>query len=209
AKVSDIVWLYMSPQDNAIVLCLDEKSQIQALDRTQPMLPLLPGQAERRTHDYKRYGTTSLFAALNTKTGSTIERFFRRHRHQEFIRFLDEIDRRMPEREDVTIHLVMDNYATHKTPRVKRWFAKRPRYQIHFTPTYASWINMVERLFAEVTDKAIRRGAFRGVAKLEAAIQEYLDARNEDPKPFVWTADADLILDRIRRFCLRTSLTGH
>lgn len=206
-KVRDIVGLYMSPPDHAMVLCVDEKSQIQALDRTQPLLPMRLGQAERRTHDYVRHGTTALFAALDTKSGDVIHKSFRKHRHQEFIKFLDLIDDRVPA--DVQVHLVLDNYATHKTPRVQRWFAKRPRFHLHFTPTYASWMNMVERLFAEVTDKAIRRGTFRSVPALERAIRDYLDTRNERPAPFLWTATADDILENVRRFCLRTSGGGH
>jgi transposase/DNA-binding XRE family transcriptional regulator len=206
-KVRDIVGLYLNPPERAIVLCVDEKSQIQALDRTQPLLPLRPGQAERRTHDYVRHGTTSLFAALDTATGPVIHRPFRKHRQQEFVRFLDLIEANVSA--DVDVHLVVDNYSTHKAPRVRRWLAKRPRFHVHFTPTYASWINLVERLFAEVTDKAIRRGAFRCVDALEQAITEYLDARNDEPKPFVWTASADLVLGRVEKFCKRISREGH
>lgn len=206
-KVRDVVGLYMSPPDNAIILCVDEKSQIQALDRTQPLLPLRPGQAERRTHDYKRNGTTTLFAALNVATGQVTSRFFSQHRHQEFLKFLADIDRAAPH--DMDVHIVMDNYGTHKTPRVKAWFAKRPRFHVHFTPTYSSWLNLVERLFAELTERAIRRGAFTCVAELERAIREYLDARNESPKPFTWKATADEILDRVARFCGRISRSAH
>jgi transposase len=204
-KVRDIVGLYLSPPANAVVLCVDEKSQIQALERTQPLLPLRPGQPERRTHDYARHGTTTLFAALNVITGTVLKRCQKRHRHQEYLRFLDDIDQHVPNELDV--HLVVDNYATHKTPRVLRWLAKRPRFHLHFTPTYASWLNQVERLFAEVTDKAIRRGSFNSVRSLESAINTYLDARVA--APFNWTASADEILEGVRRFCLRTSRPEH
>jgi len=206
-KVRDVVGLYMSPPDNAIILCVDEKSQIQALDRTQPLLPLRPGQAERRTHDYVRNGTTTLFAALNVATGQVKSRFFRQHRQQEFLRFLNDIDQDVPQ--EMAVHLVMDNYGTHKTPRVKAWFAKRPRFHVHFTPTYSSWLNLVERLFAELTERAIRRGAFSCVAELEHAIKTYLNVRNESPKPFTWKATADQILERVARFCGRISRSGH
>jgi transposase len=191
AKVRDIVGLYMSPPANALVLCVDEKSQIQALQRTQPLLPLRPGQVERHSHDYARHGTTTLFAALNVATGEVLRRCERQHRHQEYMRFLNDIDTHVPR--DLAVHLVVDNYATHKTPQVMRWFAKRPRFHIHFTPTYSSWINQVERLFAEVTNKAIRRGSFHSVKELERAIAHYLDAR--EAKPFIWTASADSILE--------------
>ena len=208
-KVRDIVGLYMNPPDHAMVLCLDEKSQIQALDRSQPLLPMRPGQVERRTHDYTRHGTTTLFAALDVKTGETLAQCYRRHRQQELLKFLRKLDTELPDDPDLEIHLVMDNYSTHKAPRVRTWFAKHPRYKVHFTPTYASWMNLVERLFAEVTEKAIRRGVFRSVRDLERAIHDYLDARNEDPRPFYWTADADLILGRVERVCKRTPRSGH
>jgi transposase len=208
-KVRDVVGLYMSPPERAIVLCVDEKSQVQAPDRTQPLLPMAPGQAERQTHDYVRHGTTSLFAALNVATGEVIGKCHRRHRHQEFLRFLEEIDAKVAKGPGVEIHLVLDNYATHKTPAVKRWFLRHPEYHLHFTPTSGSWLNQVERFFAEITEKRIRRGAFRSVAALEAAIREYLEHHNASPKPFVWTADADLILNRIKRVCERTSDSGH
>lgn len=204
-KVRDIVGLYLSPPANAVVLCVDEKSQCQALERTQPLLPLRPGQSERRSHDYTRHGTTTLFAALNAHRGEVIHATYRQHRHQEFLRFLDVIDGRVPA--GVEVHLVLDNYATHKTPKVLRWFARHPRFHLHFTPTYGSWINLVERLFGEVTTKAIRRGSFRSVRELEDAIAAYLEAR--EPKPFVWTATADAILADIKRFCERTSGGGH
>ena len=208
-KVRDVVGLYVSPPEKAIVLCVDEKSQVQALDRTQPLLPLEPGRPERHTHDYARHGTTSLFAALNVATGHVIGRCHQRHRQQEFIKFLDLIDQTIPAEPGVEIHLVMDNYATHKVPRVKRWFAKRPRFQVHFTPTSASWLNQVERFFAEITEKRIRRGAFRSVAALKKAILEYLDHHNSNSKPFQWTADADLILSRVKKVCKRINNSGH
>lgn len=208
-KVRDVVGLYMSPPDKAIVLCVDEKSQVQALDRTQPLLPMEPGRPERHTHDYARHGTTSLFAALNVATGQIIGHCHQRHRHQEFLKFLEQIDQTIPEEPGVEIHLVMDNYATHKTPRVQRWLARRPRYHVHFTPTSASWLNQVERFFAEITQKRIRRGAFRSVRALEKAILEYLDHHNQNSKPFTWTADADLILSRVANVCKRINNSGH
>jgi transposase len=200
-KVRDVVGLYLNPPERAIVLSVDEKSQVQALDRTQPLLPLGPGQAERHTHDYERHGTTSLFAALDVATGKVIGQCYRRHRQQEFVRFLEQIDATIPVEEGVTIHLVLDNYGTHKTPRVKRWLQRHPRYVVHFTPTSASWLNQVERFFAEITEKRIRRGVFRSVAALEAAIKDYLENHNQDPKPFVWTATADLIFKKIQKTC--------
>lgn len=205
-KVRDIVGLYMNPPDHALVLCVDEKSQIQALDRTQPMLPLQPGQVERRTHDYKRHGTTSLFAALELKTHRLIGKLHRRHRSVEFRKFLDVIEAQVPTA--LEVHLIMDNYGTHKTALIRKWFAKRPRFHVHFTPTYGSWINLVERWFAELTNKRIRRGVFRSVKDLEAAIREYIDIHNEDPTPFVWTRSADEILASIARYAQRT-LTAH
>jgi transposase len=208
-KVRDVVGLYMAPPENAIVLCVDEKSQVQALDRTQPLLPLQPGQTERRTHDYVRHGTTSLFAALNVATGEVIGRCHRRHRHQEFLKFLNQIDASVPRQPGVEIHLVLDNYGTHKAPAVKRWFLRHPEYHLHFTPTSGSWLNQVERFFAEITEKRIRRGAFRSVPALEQAIEEYLEDHNRDPRPFVWTADADLILGRVKAICERISDSGH
>jgi transposase len=208
-KVRDVVGLYMNPPENAIVLSVDEKSQVQALDRTQPLLPMTPGQAERRTHDYVRNGTTSLFAALNVATGQVIGKCYRRHRQQEFLKFLNEIDLQLEREEGVQVHIIMDNYGTHKTPAVKRWFERHPEYHVHFTPTSGSWLNQVERFFAEITEKQIRRGVFRSVAALEKAILEYLAAHNENPRPFVWTAGADLILDRVKRVCERISKSGH
>ena len=202
-KVRDIVGLYMNPPDHALVLCLDEKSQIQALDRTQPLLPLRPGQAERRTHDDQRYGTTSLFAALDLKTSQVIGPLHRRHRSFEFRQFLDGVEAQVPA--GLEVHFILDNYGTHKTPIIRKWFAKRPRFHVHFTSTYGSWINLVERWFAELTNKRIRRGVFRSVKDLEAAIREYIDVHNEDPKPFVWTKTADQILASIARYALRTT----
>lgn len=200
-KVRDIVGLYMNPPQHAVVLCVDEKSQVQALNRTQPILPLRPGLPEQRTHDYQRHGTTSLFAALDVATGKVIGQCHRRHRHQEFLKFLDLADSRVPK--DLAVHLVMDNYGTHKTPKVIRWFARHPRYHVHFTPTSGSWLNQVERWFGELTEKRIRRGSFDGVCSLEKAIREYLAHNDQQPKPFVWTADADLILGKVRRLCER------
>ena len=202
-KVRDIVGLYMSPPDNAMVLCVDEKSQIQALNRTQPLLPLRPGQVERRTHDYERHGTTTLFAALDVLTGKVVGECYPRHRAVEFRKFLDEIDANVPAHLDV--HLVLDNYATHKAPIIKSWLAKRPRYHLHFTPTKGSWINQVERWFGLLTQRAIKRGAHCSVASLKAAIEEFMAAHNDDPKPFVWTKSADDILASIARFATRTS----
>ena len=201
-KVRDIVGLYLAPPDRALVLCVDEKGQVQALDRTQPLLPLRPGQAERRTHDYARHGTTSLFAALDVKAGTVIGRCFPRHRAAEFRRFLDEIDANVPP--DLDVHLVLDNSATHKTALIKRWLAKRSRYHVHFTPTSASWINQVERWFGLLTERALRRGVHRSVAELERDIRAFVDATNADPKPFRWVKSADEIPASVRRFCLRT-----
>jgi transposase len=207
-KVRDIVGLYLDPPDRALVLSVDdEKPQIQALDRSQPILPMRPGQIERRTHDYTRHGTTSLFAALNVKTGKIIAEHHRRHRSIEFRKFLDTIDANVPERLDV--HLVLDNYGTHKTPLIKRWLLRHPRFHMHFTPTGGSWINQVERFFADLTNRQLPRGAHRSTAELQAAIFEYIDIRNRNPKPLVWTKTADEILASIERFCKRTSGTGH
>ena len=182
-KVRDIVGLYMNPPDHALVFCVDEKSQIQALDRTQPQLPIRPGQFKHRTHDYKRHGTTSLFAALELKTSRVIGQLHRRHRPQEFRRVLDAIEANVPP--DLDAHIVVDNSGAHKTEIIRKWFAKRPRFHVHFTPTYGSWINLVERWFAEITNKRIRRGVFRSVKELEAAIRKYIEVHNEDPKPSV------------------------
>jgi hypothetical protein len=181
------------------VLCVDEKSQIQALDRSQPMLPMRPGQVARRTHDYKRYGTTSLFAALDIATGRVIGKCFPRHRATEFRRFLDEIEANVPQ--GIEVHLVMDNYATHKAPLVRDWLTRRPHWHVHLTPTSSSWLNQVERFFALLTEKQIKRGVHRSVADLRAAIQDFLDQHNAEPKPFRWTKSADDILASIERFC--------
>ena len=193
-KVEDVVGLYLDPPDKAVVFSVDEKSQIQALDRSQPGLPMKKGRAGTMTHDYKRHGTTTLFAALNLLDGKVIGHCMKRHRHQEFIRFLNRIDRQTLPYLD--IHLIIDNYATHKTPAVKRWLKKHPRFHIHFTPTSASWLNMVERFFAEITRKRIRRGVFKSVAELEQAIYDYLAIHNHNPVPFVWTATATAILEK-------------
>ncbi len=201
-KVRDIVGLYLDPPHQALVLCVDEKTQIQALDRTHPILPMRPGQAERRTHDYERHGTTSLFAALDVKAGTIISTCTPRHRAQEFRQFLDTVETSVPD--DLDIHVVMDNASSHKTALIRNWFAKRPRWHTHFTPTSSSWINQVERFFALLTDQQIRRGAHRSTTELEAAINAYIDACNADPKPFRWTKTADDILASIERFCRRT-----
>lgn len=206
-KVRDIVGLYLNPPDHALVLCTDEKSQIQALDRTAPILPMRPGQVERRTHDYRRHGTTSLFAALDVATGRVIGECHRRHRSREFLKFLDTIERHVPQELDV--HLILDNYGTHKTARVRRWFAARARFHVHFTPTSASWLNLVERWFAALTQKQIKRGAHRSTVALERAIRAYIGITNEAPTPFVWTKSADEILDSVARFCRRISDSGH
>lgn len=206
-KVRDIVGLYMDPPESAVVLCVDEKSQIQALDRTQPMLPMRPGQVERRTHDYTRYGTTSLFAALEVATGRVIGSLHRRHRSVEFRRSLDRIETAVPV--DVDVHLILDNYGTHKTALIRRWLAKRPRFHLHFTPTGASWMNLVERFFGLITERQIRRGSHRSTRELEAAIREHIDLHNSDPKPFVWTKSADQIFESLGRLCKRISDSGH
>ncbi len=206
-KVRDIVGLYLDPPDRAVVLCVDEKPQIQALDRSQPILPLQPGQIERRTHDYVRCGTTSLFAALNVKSGQVIAEHHRRHRGIEFRKFLDTIDLNVPQ--ELEVHLVLDNYGTHKTPLIQRWLLRRPRFHVHFTPKGASWINQVERFFAELTNRQLRRGAHRSTLELERAIRDYIDVTNRNPRPFAWTKTADAILASIERFCQRISGTGH
>ena len=206
-KVRDIVGLYMSPPTKAVVLCVDEKSQIQALDRTQPLLPMAQGVPERRSHDYVRHGTTSLFAALDVATGKVIGEIHRRHRAEEFRKFLDTVDRNVPARLDV--HLILDNLSTHKTPAIKRWFLRHPRFHLHFTPTSASWINLVERWFGLLTERQLRRGTHRSTRELESAIKEFVKVHNNDPKPFVWTKTADQILDSLSRFCSRISDSGH
>jgi transposase len=205
AKVRDIVGLYMNPPDKAIVLSVDEKSQIQALDRSQPILPLRPGLPERRTHDYQRHGTTTLFAALNVLEGTVIGECLSRHRHQEFLRFLDRIDQAVES--DLEIHLVLDNYGTHKHPAVKKWLAARPRYHVHFTPTCSSWLNQIERWFAEITRKRIRRGTFRSVRDLIKTIQDYIRVYNQNPQPFQWVASASRIIRKVRKY-KATSDTG-
>ena len=197
AKVRDIVGLYLNPPEKALVLSVDEKSQIQALDRTQPSLPMKPGRCGTRTHDYKRPGTTTLFSALNVLDGTVIGECRPRHRQEEFLRFLRSIDRETPKLLD--IHLILDNYSTHKTPRVEQWFAKHPRFHRHFTPTSSSWLNLVERFFSALTTQALRRGVFRSVAALIAAITAYLEAHNEAPKIFTWRKDADTILGKVAR----------
>jgi transposase len=206
-KVRDIVGLYMDPPTKAMVLCVDEKSQIQALDRTQPMLPLAPGLPERRTHDYKRHGTTTLFAALDVATGKVIGELHRRHRSKEFLGFLRTIEDAVPTELDV--HLIMDNYGTHKTPTVKGWLARHPRFHVHFTPTSGSWLNLVERWFGLISARQIKRGTHRSTVELERAIREYLSIYNEEPKPFAWTKTADEILTSLARFCKRISDSAH
>jgi len=201
-KVRDIVGLYLDPPDRALVLSVDEKSQIQALDRTAPLLPMRPGQVERRTHDYARHGTTSLFAALDTKSGELIGQTQRRHRSVEFRNFLDTIEKNVPPELDV--HLILDNYGTHKTQLIHDWMAKRPRFHLHFTPTSASWLNLVERWFAGLTEKQLRRGVHRSTKELEQAIRDYIDHSNSNPKPLIWHKTADQILDSVSRFCTRT-----
>jgi transposase len=202
-KVRDIVGLYMAPPQKAIVLCVDEKSQVQALDRTQPIQPLLVGRAEKASHDYVRHGTTSLFSALDVATGAVVGKCYRRHRHQEFVAFLDHIDATYKRQPGTTVHVVMDNYGTHKHPVVKQWFARHPQYVPHFTPTSSSWLNQVERFFAQITQRRIRRGTFQSVEELERAIEDYLATHNTNPRPFVWTKDADLILRKVQKICER------
>ena len=204
-KVTEIVGLYLDPPERAVVLCVDEKSQIQALDREQPVLPMMPGMPERRTHSYVRHGTTSLFAALDIATGSVIGKCYKRHRAVEFLDFLKQIDANVPA--DLDVHIVMDNYATHKTPAIKAWLARRPHWHIHFTPTSASWINQVERWFAELTRKQIQRGVHTSVAQLEADIRNFIDEHNANPKPFRWVKSADEILAAVKRFCQKADLT--
>jgi len=196
-KLVDVVGLYLNPPEHAIVLCMDEKSQIQALDRTQPSLPIKPGRAGTMTHDYKRNGTTTLFAALDVLSGSVIGQCLPRHRHIEFLKFLRTIDREVPQ--GLQIHLILDNYSTHKHANVKTWLAKHPRFHLHFTPTASSWLNMIERWFGKLTDKAIRRGIFQSVPDLITAIEAYLQTSNANPQPFLWTATADQILEIVRR----------
>jgi len=206
-KVRDIVGLYLDPPAKALVLSVDEKSQIQALNRSEPILPLTPGLPERRTHDYLRHGTTTLFAALDVASGRVIGELHRRHRGKEFLKFLATIERNVPD--GLNVHLIMDNYGTHKTPRVRAWFARHPRFHPHFTPTSASWINQVERWFALLTEKQIKRGSHRSTAALEQAIRDYLTMHNRNPKPFVWSKSADDILASLARFCTRISDSRH
>ena len=198
-KVRDIVGLYLNPPEEtrAVVLCVDEKSQCQALERSQPFLPLRPGQPERQTHDYQRHGTTSLFAALDIATGKIVGRCHRQHRHQEFLHFMQKIEDHVAPH--LEIHLVLDNYATHKTPKVKKWFSQHPRYHLHFTPTSSSWLNQIERWFAKITNQRLRRGNFTSVPQLEKAILDYIDHNNLDPKPFVWTASSEMIFNKLKR----------
>jgi transposase len=206
-KVRDVVGLYINPPEGALVFCVDEKSQIQALDRTAPVLALRPGLPERRTHDYVRGGTTNLYAALDVASGHVIADMTERHRAQEFRRFLNLINRSVPEELDV--HLVVDNVSTHKTPDIHRWLLRHPRFHLHFTPTYSSWMNLVERWFAELTNKWLRRGTHRSTKELEAAIAGWIDRWNEEPKPFVWHKSADEILDTLAKYCARISDSGH
>ena len=204
-KVRDIVGLYLSPPNRALVLSVDEKSQIQALDREQPVLPMMPGVPERRTHSYIRHGTTSLFAALDVASGFVIGKCYKRHRATEFLDFLKQIDAQVPP--DLDVHIIMDNYATHKTAAIKRWLTRRPHYHVHFTPTSASWINQVERWFAELTRKKLQRGVHTSIGQLEADIQAFIDRHNESPKPYRWTKSADEILSSVKRFCQKAHQT--
>lgn len=206
-KVRDIVGLYLNPPDAAVVLCVDEKSQIQALDRTAPILPLMPGVPQRRTHDYKRNGITNLYAALDVASGNVIANVSARHRAEEFIRFLNLVNRSVPDHLDV--HLIVDNSSTHKTPAVRRWLVRHPRFTMHFTPTYSSWLNLVERWFAELTNKWLRRGTHRSVKELAASIRTWINNWNDNPQPFIWHKTADEILDSVAAYCQRISDSGH
>jgi transposase len=206
-KVRDVVGLYLNPPEAALVLCVDEKTQVQALDRTAPVLPLLPGTPERRTHDYTRHGTTNLYAALDVASGNVITELTPRHRAIEFRRFLARIDQAVPA--DLAVHVICDNSSTHKAPAIQRWLLAHPRFQLHFTPTYSSWLNLVERWFAELTTKWLRRGPHRSVAQLKQAIQAWVDTWNDNPRPFVWTKTADEILDTIANYCQRINDSGH
>jgi len=206
-KVRDVVGLYLNPPEAAVVLCVDEKTGIQALDRTAPILPLLPGTPQRRSHDYRRCGTTDLFAALDTASGKVIASMTARHRSEEFRRFLNRIDTEIPDGLDV--HIVLDNVSTHKTPLIQRWLVRHPRFTLHFTPTYSSWMNLVERWFAELTAKWLKRGTHRSVAELQESISHWIDTWNEDPKPFVWHKTADDIFDTMAAYLQRISQTGH
>jgi putative transposase len=206
-KVRDIVGLYLNPPENAVVLCVDEKTQIQALDRTQPLLPMGLGYVEGVTHDYIRHGTTTLFAALDVATGAVITECKPRHRHQEFLSFLRRIDKEVPK--DLELHLIVDNYCTHKHAKVKAWLAQRPRFHVHYTPTYASWLNQVERWFGLITQRAIRRGSFSSVKELISKIEQFVAAYDKTKTPFNWTATADSILEKLQRLCSQISGTGH
>ncbi|MEU6034698.1 IS630 family transposase [Actinomadura sp. NPDC047616] len=206
-KVRDVVGLYLNPPENALVLAVDEKSQMQAIDRTAPILPVMPGTPARMTHDYVRHGTTSLFAALDLSSGSVIAQHYRRHRHQEFLRFLKLIDAAVPK--DLDLHLVLDNYATHKTEKVKQWLIRHPRFHLHFTPTSSSWLNLVERWFAELTRRKLRRSAHRSVVELEKDVRRWVNEWNKDPKPFVWTKPADEILETLAAYCQQINDSGH
>jgi transposase len=210
-KLYDVVGLYLDPPERAVVLCVDEKSQVQALDRSAPVLPMMPADPQRQTHTYIRNGTTSLFAALDVATGRVYSSLHRRHRATEFKKFLNQLDREVPADQDV--HLILDNYATHKTPEIRRWLARHPRFHLHFTPTSSSWLNLVERLFAELTTRMLRRGVHRSVAELEADIRTWIKHWNDNPKPFVWTKTAEQILDSIGAYCQRllntTKDSGH
>ena len=206
-KVRDVVGLYLDPPERAVVLCVDEKSQIQALNRTAPALPMLPGTPARRTHDYVRHGTTSLFAALDVATGEVIGSLHARHRTAEFVKFLAKIDGQVPD--DLDVHLVLDNYATHKSPAVKRWLLRHPRFHLHFTPTSASWLNLVERWFSELTTKKLQRSAHTGVRALQVDIRSWIAGWNDDPRPYVWTKTADQILASLANYCQRVTDSGH
>jgi transposase len=206
-KVRDIVGLYLNPPEAAVVLCVDEKTQVQALDRSAPILPLIPGTPERRTHDYKRHGTTNLYAALDVASGQVVADMTARHRAVEFQRFLSLIDKNVPEHLDV--HVVLDNVSTHKTPSIQRWLLRHPRFTLHFTPTYSSWLNLVERWFAELTTKWLKRGTHRSVRDLVASIRTWITNWNDNPKPYVWHKTADEILDSLANYCQRISDSGH
>jgi transposase len=205
-KLTDVVGLYMNPPEHALVLCVDEKSQIQALDRTQPGLPLKKGRAQTMTHDYKRHGTAALFAALNLLDGTVLGQVHLHHRHQEFLKFLRRLDREYPK--DLDLHLILDNYGTHGHPEVKAWLSKRSRFHLHYVPTSSSWLNLIETWFSQLTNRAIRRGSFTGVGELVVAIHRYIDAHNADPKPFVWTASVESILEKVNR-CRAISRMEH
>jgi len=206
-KVRDVVGLYLDPPEHAVVLCLDEKTQVQALDRSQPVLPMMPGMPEKRTHDYARHGTTSLFAALDMASGKVIGALHRRHRSTEYRKFLIRIDKEVPA--DLDVHIICDNYATHKTDIIQRWLAAHPRFHVHFIPTSSSWLNMVERWFGEITSKLLQRGVHKSVQALEAAIRAWIVLWNDDPRPYVWVKTADEILDSIAAYCQRISGVGH